>query len=145
MAETAVAEKTHTKLRRLWVRRLWLRKPTRNCNENGNGPGIFRPAPGDMGHSFGQTSTDSDRLMLPFVLLDGDFQSGAIGHFLTPLFSRLPLPVSRKAGRRPRKCSGFLIYYSRRIRRFLLATSTPLYHTPRKPGSEIPTNTSALC
>jgi hypothetical protein len=114
----------------------------------GNGPGISRPAPGDLGPSFGQTYIDSDRLMLPFVLLDCDFKSGAIGHFLTPLFSHLPWPVSRKAGRRPRKSSGFLIYYSRRIRRFLLATSTPLYHTPCKPGftpERIPTNTSALC
>ena len=114
----------------------------------GNGPGISRPAPGDLGPSFGQTFAPPGRLMLPFVLLDGDFKSGAIGHFLTPLFSRLPLPVSRKAGRRPRKCSGFLIYYSRRIRRFLLATSTPLYHTPPQPGftpERIPTNTSALC
>ena len=114
----------------------------------GNGPGISRPAPGDLGPSSGRAYTDSDRLMLPFVLLDWDFKSGAIGHTLTPLFSHLPLPVSRKAGRRPRKCSGFLIYYSRRIRRFLLATSTPLYHTPCKPGftpERIPTNTSALC
>ena len=114
----------------------------------GNGPGIFRPAPGDLGQSFGQTSTDSDRLMLPFVLLDGDFKSGAIGHFLNPLFSHLSWPVSRQAGPRPRKSSGFLIYYSRRIRRFLLATSTPLYHTPPQPGFTpewIPTNTSALC
>ena len=111
----------------------------------GNGPGISRPAPGDLGPSFGQTFAPPGRLMLPFVLLDWDFKSGAIGHLLTPLFSHLPWPVSRKAGRRPRKSSGFLIYYSRRIRRFLLATSTPLYHTPCKPGSEIPTNTSALC
>ena len=28
--QTSVAEKTHTKLRRPWLRRLWLRKPTRN-------------------------------------------------------------------------------------------------------------------
>ena len=114
----------------------------------GNGPGISRPAPGDLGPSFGQTFAPPGRLMLPFVLLDRDFKSGAIGHKPYPLFSRLPLPVSRKAGRRPRKSSGFLIYYSRRIRRFLLATSTPLYHTPPQPGfapERIPTNTSALC
>ena len=114
----------------------------------GNGPGISRPAPGDLGPSFGQTFAPPGRLMLPFVLLDWDFKSGAIGHHLTPLFSHLPWSVSGKAGRRPRKCSGFLIYYSKRIRRFLLATSTPLYHTPHKPGftpERIPTNTSALC
>ena len=66
----------------------------------GNGPGISRPAPGDLGPSFGQTSSDSDRLMLPFALLDWDFKSGAIGHH-PPRFSptfRGPFPEKQAAG-----------------------------------------------
>ena len=66
----------------------------------GNGPGISRPAPGDLGPSFGQTFAPPGRLMLPFVLLDWDFKSGAIGHHpprLSPTF-RGPFPEKQAAG-----------------------------------------------
>ena len=66
----------------------------------GNGPGISRPAPGDLGPSFGQTFAPPGRLMLPFVLLDRDFKSGAIGHTPSPFSPafRCPFPEKQAAG-----------------------------------------------
>jgi hypothetical protein len=65
-----------------------------------NLPGIPRPAPGDLGPSFGQPDIDCDPFVLPVVLLDRDLFPGANAH-LRPRASpalRGPFPEKQAAG-----------------------------------------------